>query len=1081
MCKMRVCSFVVTLIFMMSGMLSLADNSIKTATIPKVAYEKRVLKASDYEAVNRSLIPETVKSLKRRSELTKLQNWQGAKAEQGRLVWNYRERDETIQPYKWYVPISKKGKTIGLYALDPATKKMSWRAENIFGKGRSLVRALDAVPAQKIGMTLGHSVAKSNLKNYAPSRIKIVGVHGFDYFMVPSTSNKIKESLFIPVEDESVVYTFGEVDQRRGVIVEEKRSKSPKVRTLKASKKRIGRGGRIRDDAEGAETSSSNVEPSGGYTVAPGASTKMVGELPLFDQKSYPNCWAYSLAILHQWWSPRNLGCSDYQTDLIRYYTGKKTSEGANNDVTYGVMKNWDKVKEKWDNGGPRKITASRHASSSFDSSSAYWGNKTWNDNFDYEDFKTTWKGQGKSIGTYGNTWKSNDLKAWVAMEAPVLASINAYGDRGDGVNHLVVVAGYDDAVREVYIVDPNGFTRSYDYDDFNDDYWGAHYYRKRYWAFGWHYYGHKRRGMVVGMPGDDIFVKVEDVHADIQERISDTNSGHVRNIRMKVAAGGDHAFSGVDTYGDRYRPQVKFRANNGQIHHQQGGNFNQIELQHDGGVAQIGFKSTLSLPPGQSIGGASFQFRLNSGGSSSHIPLNGTFTLYDKDNRSHFQTSETMTVFSDVPAPNGYAQMRKPTRFQSSQTLGESVDVYDDDRAGPTVETISSLRVTDALSTAYRLVFRVRDDSGIASVRCRRRFSSENNFGPWETMQAESGNRYAFTVPRDEWIAQVNRKIYFEVEATDNDNDHANDQRTSNTIITVHIDDDDKKAPELADYSLVKHGHQLTFYVKLEDDSPILMNGSTPSLIYSMKEQMTDAHWHTLRPASSRGENWFKVTFQRPIAQVSLLAYPVYLYWQVGAEDMDDDRPGDHKAGKTYVRKEHVAGPKQPLRVVVNKWERLIQPKPELEYIGRLPERDGVPIPHVIDDLDHRRVGVDYDLSGGMTGQPLELVATVDQVAGGDYYVSAQQVNHLGEVRPLGTFKINDKTKTLVVKIPKESTSAFGNRVVLQSANFPAKPGKSITWKSISIKEQAISAPSNTRGVKKSAFSAQKQRSNKG
>lgn len=218
---------------------------------------------------------------------------------------------------------------------------------------------------------------------------------------------------------------------------------------------------------------------------------KLDKDVPVYNQGNTNWCGEYTLAALHQWWSPVVLGTGDSQANEIGSQYLSKNKTGWNSWLLPRGVRN---VMRDWPGVDPS-----------------------------YQDFQKWYKGPGKHpVTTADPTGNGDDIKTWLAyVNGPVPVLVNSDGKGGAvGADHWILITGYNDAQEKLYLNNSGatvggvraGSTGSIDYTDFSDNYWNAHYSPTR------------KYGMVGGYPGDDTRLWISPSTADSKGDI-DLNS----------------------------------------------------------------------------------------------------------------------------------------------------------------------------------------------------------------------------------------------------------------------------------------------------------------------------------------------------------------------------------------------------------------------------------------------------------------------------------------------------------------------------------------------------------------------------
>jgi hypothetical protein len=469
--------------------------------------------------------------------------------------------------------------------------------------------------------------------------------------------------------------------------------------------------------------------------------TSMVGEVPIYYQGSTSNCWAFSLAMIHQWWSPIMIDTGSMQALKIRVYLGKDSDDGATLWEAKDVMENWNGVDTR------------------------------------FEDFVTTTWGEGKAFATGEPTWILNDPKTWLAIECPVYASIDSDGSHFL-VNHAVVIVGYSDTSQTVYINNPWGYEDTYSYSSFNNDYWGA----------VWNGLV-DRRGMIGGFPGDDNYVSISSTSVYFPYlEMYDDEMVNIQSIGMTVS--GDASGGGWDSFHDTdhfnyfsavmgytladillYYGETAEPVSNGTW-------WSHTPPPPD---RRIIFKKQ-SMSAGESVQNALFHVKVDPDQMFSSIRVIYGWFAWDRDNRHHSNSTKIM-VYDDRVTTNDFMMMKKPIRDHVTQSAHQDIQVYDDDTSPPWMGNLYS-EPASPVSGDYKnsIILRgaVGDTSGLAYINFVYRYGSGPNHvrvGARNLFKNIWPFEYECYIPLTEWNAHRGETLYWKIESGDADNDWTGDQ----------------------------------------------------------------------------------------------------------------------------------------------------------------------------------------------------------------------------------------------------------------------------------------------------------------
>jgi len=687
--------------------------------------------------VNALFIPQTVyelNGLKARSG--ELQQWVGAIADKCIMEWAYSEEQHQLVPKNWIYLIENKGLIVGLIATDPVTDDFSWRTTWDINRHINKIREIFSFEPMSIE---GEYISALDLKSpsdYDFRGTKLVIIRGKHYWVVPKKGATVENFLIAPIEALNKVGVFGEF------------------------KKNLRPNGMV--SVEGDSLSSAGIHsdlneivftPPDRYkkkfearATVQATDTDMVEEVPIYYQGSTSNCWAYSLAMVHQWWSPINVGTGDTQVQAIRDYIGLGPDDDATVDDVDEIMANWPSVDSR------------------------------------FEDFPETGAGEGKAFAVGDPTWNGTDPKTWLALEAPVIAAIDSDGGGSySSIDHMVVITGYDDAVQTVYVNNPWGFADSYSYSDFNEKYWGA-----IWWPFL-----PKHRGMVCGLAGDNSYVSLSSHSVTIPDlQMYDNEEVVVGDIGLSVS--GDNAGGGLDSFG-HYNYRNTFDSSLGWY----------LEPGHillDFGVTTApvslgNWETSTPAPPartiqfskqdlssGESLNYAYFYVKVDPSGYSGQIRVNNSWTVWDHNDRTHYQAGRH-EVYCDGLMKDGTMKMLTPMRIRTTVYEQTYINVYDDDTIPPTIDNLHSQPVSpvDGSYNGDILLYASLYDpqSGIDYAKFIYRYGGGSNVEREGTAGLPMGTWHC-TIPKAEWTQNRGATIYWKVEAADADNDCAGDSSIS-------------------------------------------------------------------------------------------------------------------------------------------------------------------------------------------------------------------------------------------------------------------------------------------------------------
>jgi len=629
--------------------------------------------------------------------------------------------------------------------------------------------------------------------------------------------------------------------------------------------------------------------------------TSIASSVPVYDQGSTNRCGKYALAMIHQWWSPERLGSGGDQVDEIADYLGG--SHGGFHRTNWrwiltpgvsDVMNNWHRVDS------------------------------------DYEDFQTTWSGRTSPVGTGAPTGQSDDLKSWIHfLDAPVAVVGDSDGNSpvGHAIDHWVVVTGYDDASRKLYLNNSGasvgtsgGGTRgAVDYSFWNNT-----------------FTPHNRSKMVAGYPGDRDHARAGSNRGFSAGAVADSARLELSPVGLSVS--GDDAAGGTDAFGQPYESTVSLVVDRpqGWFEDATSGGFDAASVSSDSTRAR--FARSAALGAGSSVSGASAYLDFfGSGGSRGRLGEDSVTVLrvvHDEDDRVRGDTS--ITVDSDGDS-GGTLRMPKPVLRPDTLEVRRSYRVEDDDGQGPTVTNRRpgpGTTVPDSAwpSGGYAVRADVTDPSGLEEVRFR-----------WEVADLPSGTAvasgsdtvgphgsgtYRYDVPRSDWFGHD--RITWWVEATDDDADRPGDRASfSSPPFTVRLTDDDTAGPTVQSardtFTTVTAGsrkiRRYTLRVRLDDPSGVLDDRTHPTVYYRYGGRFTTPAVDSSRSDGfahlSRSGSWYRATVADTVRSNGGVFRT--LYWRVRSTDDDSDRSRDRASAWSRVFSTERARPAGKLCVSPN------------------------------------------------------------------------------------------------------------------------------------------------------------------
>lgn len=687
------------------------------------------------ERVNSIYITQTINELSKMPQMKEtLALWTGAYAERCIMEWACSENFDRLVEKNWIFLVEKNGKVVGLIGTDPETGAFCWRATWHIGRHLKRINGIFFPEPEMIKNAVESFIElDSNISGkYDLDNKKLASIEGKHYWMIPNQTSRLEDDLLLPVAELEKGKIFSNVKEtilkKRQIHLDSEGMSAGNMtgRKFKPPPQYLEK---MKDKEKIKESASILSE-----------NTSMVGEVPIYYQGSTSNCWAFSMAMIHQWWSPIMIDTGSMQALKIRVYLDKGSDDGATLWEAKDVMENWNGVDTR------------------------------------FEDFVTTTWGEGKAFATGEPTWILNDPKTWLAMECPVYASIDSDGT-GFEVDHAVVIVGYSDTAQTVYINNPWGYEDTYSYSSFNNDYWGA----------VWNVLFDKR-GMIGGFPGDDNYIGINSTSVNFPDlEMYDDEKVIVQNIGMTVS--GDDAGGGWDSFHDTdyynyFTASMGFNISDYLFYYGETAEpvSNGTWLSHTPVPPdrRIIFKKQ-SMSSGESVQNASFYIKVDPEQMFNSIRVSYGWFAWDRDNRHH--SSKTIMVYDDRSSVGGFMMMKKPIRDSAYLSSYKDIQVYDDDTTPPWMGNLYS-QPASPVSGDYKnsLILRgaVSDESGLAYINFVYRYGSGPNHvrvGIRNFFKNTWPFEYECSIPLTEWNSHRSETLYWKIEAGDADSDWANDQ----------------------------------------------------------------------------------------------------------------------------------------------------------------------------------------------------------------------------------------------------------------------------------------------------------------
>jgi PKD repeat protein len=712
--------------------------------------------------------------------------WENAKAGQPVLQHILSESGEKIIPNYWVVPIEKEGCTIGIIGIDPYTGEYSWRLNDLPNMYKFPSPPLENVVKGKI------MASSLNPNNYSieDEKIKFVLIDLQNYWIIPKIKGEVTDNLLIPAENPNELISIKNVKEIKSI-------KKEDITNENIDQHRLGKSkfdSFIKNRKGGIEKSSASLTD---YTW-------MVNKVPIYDQGGSSWCGPYSLSMIHQWWSPVNLGSGYSQASEIADYNNQGWNEGMTTSEAVNVLRHWHDI----------------------DSSYESWPLSGWVAMNDIQ------KGNP--------TWQNSDLKTWIYNCIPVLVSVDANAEGAWWYNHWSVVVGYNDYDFNnnggVYVNNPWGFLGfpghqpAVEYSTFNDD----------VWVFNPNVL-HDNVG-IIGFPGDGIYTSGDyvDTSISLQNVPSSMYDDEEITITIKTDILDDGTASSPSSFGEWVKSGFHIRTTgsdgltgDGLIKVNSLGDFDEW-YGYKGRSGETLCSSTTSSSGEAKI----FEFYTDSNSKGDTLDVSvridptdiGDLTIgyrswvFDEDDRIH---DSDLDLTIDVYNLGSLQEMHKPVIYLKGDpsvwmygrnyldygTHSTTITVHDDDTTGPgysNLNSIPSSPVYDSHSGSIRLQGDVSDPSGIYSVSFGYGYHGVIDY--WKSPAGHSGSTYWYDIPRNEWINHLGDMICWRIHASDNDNDRPNDREDSWSG-WQYVEIKDNTAPPAPTISSSTHPNENNWY----------------------------------------------------------------------------------------------------------------------------------------------------------------------------------------------------------------------------------------------------------------------------
>ena len=779
--------------------------------------------------VNEQYIPNTINAFNLRNDTFHADQWINSYAGDPFIEYMIDKYTYSAIPNTIIVPIIKENTWLGLMGLNPDTNFLSWRVDEITNDNN-----IYKIPTE---LEINKIFSSNNISDTVDSstEIKLININNTFYWLIDSLSQITQNTILISAIDKNI-YRLHEINLAAENEQNIPTNVSDSLPIVKIKYLDIER---------------DNITNSPGQTNS--YLTKLIGKIPYYKQDCSDWCWAGSLTMLHQWWSPIRLGTSNsQQSEIVNYLFGNTNCQQASLQDIYNVVTHWKSV------------------------------------NSTYENFQMNFIGEGKLFAIGNPTGTAEDPKTWLYnVESPVIAAIDTNND--NVMNHFVVIVGYDDNDNGgmVYIHDPWLNYTHYDYAmtyaSFNDQ-WDSVY--AGIWPFQkWH-------GMVAGIPGDNNILYTGNASLHFSGDIQDNQLEQINNIGIGPI--NDNSSAPTDSFGDSYLNGVMIQLTNSA----DGYTASPVVLSDFSSYSPytpdsyIFFKAS-AIPNGSIYDGASFYVKPNVLGA---IQLTYQWWLFDEDDRVH-NTATTVTVYDDRNGSNTNFNMWKPFLVQSIHgPYTDDFNVMDDDTTGPTYSNQTSPgNILDSNSSYYRVGINWSDTSSISDVKFAYKFGS-NSYSSWLAYSGSSGSSYWYDIPRTTWITHVGETIYWKSSSTDGDSDRPNDTSSTTTgdITGGLISDDDTTGPTFTDFSDSGDAQPSTYYfkVKLTDSSGILDDSSYPKTYYRWNSNAIDESNND----GTLNMDWDGTNYTSSMTIGSDRCGQT-IYWRALAYDNDNDRSNDRSS----------------------------------------------------------------------------------------------------------------------------------------------------------------------------------------
>jgi hypothetical protein len=787
------------------------------------------------------ILPATVQELAETRQTTATV-WRNAAVGDATLVYAYVQTGRRFEPTYWLVSVQSGDELVGALALDPMDGHFSWRATTIPAQFRAAYKELFSFETADAIAIVEKTAGKENIKKYEVEHVNAVSVNGVLYWVVPTRSEDVHDSLCVKVgSNAEAIPLWKAIATGLGVLPAQGRAAASALPR----------------DIPPAASASSEKE------------TWLVGEVPRYIRTDPAVGWAHGLAMVNQWWAPKSMGSGDDQAARFR-----KAAAASDTEAVY-LHRIYDLV-------------------------------ATWSTSDDFPSFETLWFGQGHRFSPEGPTsWTSQDPRAWIAWEAPVLVTVDADGKGpGEGVDHLLALTGYSSKHQTIYVNNPWGIADAFSYGDFNQRYWGAYYSIKCGLPSLCTKKTKARRGMLGLIPGDLQGPPTPVPQLAVPQAAPDAKSISITSVGARLTAPLVPGFGGKDFFGEKYQTSCVVIVPKGMLDgNPEQGDWTKVQDKESDEGLTVSLATEKTLYAGTLVSGGRFDVSFPDAEVGDVVEMSTVCKVHDENDRSHFQQGTFINVVDDSEESEGKKRMKKPILASAGREQKFKISISDDDPAPPTIRMVSPGSVYDSQKSAYRFKVIIDDWSGVGETAVA--WTSEDTPpDQFASFSEQKGREYWIDIPREKWIQSVGKQLKFRVRAVDKDSDRDEDASTAVADFTVAVEDDDAQGPSVVQYVVErKENNQFQVLVKLEDASGILVTASWPKLYYSFSQEVSLDHFNgvtKLVKDASHGEGWF--TAVAPWGEQGIeededhkgKKKDTIIFFKVRAVDLDDDRKKD-------------------------------------------------------------------------------------------------------------------------------------------------------------------------------------------